>query len=146
MYNTSRPCRDISALILLLNKSINSPAMVAHCFKVISKVVKELNLSQPPAVTADQPIYAVAKQVRWLLPDRYKDVVVMMGPLHIEMAFLNVIGDWLEGSGWLTIFERAHMTTAVRINSFLSDSKIKRSRYANQVSLAGSDQVSKTSI
>ena len=45
MYRTSRPCRDISALIPLLNESINSPAIVAHCFKVISKVVKELNPS-----------------------------------------------------------------------------------------------------
>ena len=45
MYTTSRPCRDISALIPLLNESINSPAIAAHCFKVISKVVKELNPS-----------------------------------------------------------------------------------------------------
>ena len=40
MYRISRPCRDISALMPLLNESINSPAMIAHCFKVISKVVK----------------------------------------------------------------------------------------------------------
>ena len=60
----------------------------------------------------------------------------MMGPLHIEIAFLNAIGNWLEGSGWVTNFEKARMTTVGRIDSFLSGSKIKRSRYALQVSLA----------
>ena len=120
----------------LLNESINSPAMVAHCFKVISKEVKELNPQQPPVITADQPVYATAKQVQWLLPDEYKDVAVMMDPLHIEMAFLNAIDNWLEGSGWVTIFERARMTTVGRIDRFLSGLKIKRIRHAHQVSLA----------
>ena len=75
-------------------------------------------------------------QVQWLLPEQYKNVEGMMGPLHIEMAFLNAIGHWLEGSGWVIIFERARMTTLGCIDSFLSGSKIKRSRYAHQVSLA----------
>ena len=47
----------------LLNESINSPSMVAHYFKVISKVVKELNPEQPPVIAADNPVYAVPKQV-----------------------------------------------------------------------------------
>ena len=119
----------------LMSKSVNSP-MVAHCFKVISNVVKELNPQQPHVITADQPIYAAAKQVQWLLPDKYKNVVVMIGPLYIEMAFLNATGNWLEGNGWVTIFERAHMTIVGHIDSFLCGLKIKRSRFAHQVSLA----------
>ena len=136
MYRTSKPCRDVSAFMSLLNESINSLAMVAHCLQVISKVVKELNPQQWPAITVDQPVYAMAKQVQWLLPDEYKKVLVMMGPLQIEMAFLNAISDWLEGSGWLAIFERARMTTDRCIDSFISGSKIKKSRNAHQVSLA----------
>ena len=87
-----------------------------------------LNPQQPPAFTADQQVYAIVKQVQWLLPDEYSDVVVMMGPLHIEMTFLDAIGDWLEGSGWVTIFKRRRMTTVGCIDSFLSGLKIKRSR------------------
>ena len=78
--------------------------MVTHSFKVISKVVKELNPQQPPVIIADQSVYAIGKQVEWLLPDKYKYAVIMMSPLHIEMAFLNTIDDWLEGSGWVTVF------------------------------------------
>ena len=31
-----------------------------------------------------------------------------MGGLHIEMALLNVLGDWLEGSGWAAILASAN--------------------------------------
>ena len=46
-----------------------------------------------------------------------------------------LIGDWLEGSGWTDVFEKTNFNTVKRIESFLSGWKIKRSRYANQVSL-----------
>ena len=52
--------------------------MVAHYFKKISKVVKELNPQEPPVITTDQPVYAIAKQLQWLLPDEYKNIVVRM--------------------------------------------------------------------
>ena len=52
------------------------------------------------------------------------------------MAFLDAIGNWLDGSGWTNIFERAKITTTVRIESYLSGSKEKRTRYTHEVSLA----------
>ena len=51
------------------------------------------------------------------------------------MAFLDAIGNWIDGSGWTNIFERAKITTMGRIESYLSGSKVKRTRYAHQVSL-----------
>ena len=42
-----------------------------------------------------------------------------MAPLHTEMALLNIIGDWLEGSGWLGIFNKAKVSTLGRVDSFL---------------------------
>ena len=29
--------------------------------------------------------------------------VVLMGGLHIEKALLNVLGNWLDGSGWVAV-------------------------------------------
>ena len=49
--------------------------MVAHCFKLVTGIVKELNPQQPPVVTADQPVYAVVKQVQWTQPEKYKSIV-----------------------------------------------------------------------
>ena len=42
------------------------------------------------------------------------NLVWMMGPLHIEMAFINAIGDWLDwldGSGWCEVFNKADIST-----------------------------------
>ena len=62
---------------------------------------------------------------------------MMMGALHIEMAYLSVIGDWLEGSGWTDILVRAEISTPGHADSFLSGKHVKRSRYVHQVTVLG---------
>ena len=66
----------------------------------------------------------------------YKDVGWLMDPLHIEMALMNAIGNWIQGSGWVEAFVQANITTTGRIDSFLNGSKVKRTRYVHQLSLA----------
>ena len=123
-------------MLLLIKESTNSPAIVYHCLYLISKLTLKLNPNQIPIVTADQPVYVIAKQLQWNYPENFELCFLILGPLHIEMAFLNVIGDWFEGSGWTDVFEKANFNTVGCTESLLSESKIKRSRYAHQVSLA----------
>ena len=52
------------------------------------------------------------------------------------MAYTKALGDWLEGSGWTSILEKARISTPGRIESFLSGNNVKRCRYAHQLSLA----------
>ena len=52
------------------------------------------------------------------------------------MAYMCALGDWLDGSGWIDIFQKANINTPGRIESFLKGSNVKRSRYAHQVSLS----------
>ena len=59
-----------------------------------------------------------------------------MGPLHIEMVLMNAIGNWIQGSGWVEAFVQANIITAGQIDSFLNVSKVKRTRFAHQLSLA----------
>ena len=120
----------------LLEESINSPAMVRHCMNIIKGLTDYLNPQQISIITGDQPVYAIGKQVQWTYPNIYNDLVRMMGPLHIEMAFISTIGDWLDGSGWTDAFEKAKITTTGRIESFLKGKKVKRTRYAHQLSLS----------
>ena len=89
----------------------------------IEEVVSHLNSGQTTVITADQPVHALGKQVNWMYEERYTNVLWLMGPLHIEMACLSAIGDWLEGPGWVEAFEKAHMTTTGRIESFLTGKK-----------------------
>ena len=55
-------------MLPLINESINSEAVVRHCLKIIMKAVQDLNPGQIAIVTADQQVYALAKQVQWQLP------------------------------------------------------------------------------
>lgn len=81
-------------------------------------VVKQLTLHLKPSqkhiiITGDQPVYALGKQVQWMYPEQFPDVLWMMAPLLIEIAFSDAMGNWLDGSGWTDLFERAKITTPV---------------------------------
>ena len=56
-----------------------------------------------------------------------------MGGLHIEMAFLSAIGDWLQGSGWVLLIVKANITTEGRAECVLKGSRTSRSKWAHQV-------------
>ena len=49
---------------------------------------------------------------------------------------MNAIGNWLNGSGWVEVFERGSEFSLASVESFLHGNKVKRCRYAHQVSLA----------
>ena len=59
-----------------------------------------------------------------------------MGPLHIEMMFLNIIDTWLDGSGWSGLYEKSGINTSGKVSNFLKGSHVKRSRLAQQIALA----------
>ena len=78
----------------------------------IREVVNSLNPGQVPVIAADQPLFAMAKQIQWQWPDSYGEsqFVIMFGGLHIEMAALRSLGTLLDGSGWVNSH---HMTACV---------------------------------
>lgn len=90
-----------AVLLPVLREEINSPSMVRHTMDIIIKILAKINAGQTPVTTADQPVYAIAKQIQWMYPDKYGEhkLFVMLGGLYIEMAIISMIGTWLEGSG-----------------------------------------------
>ena len=44
-------------------------------------------------------LYMVGQQVKWWEPDRFKDVILRPGAMHIIMSFLGCIGTLMKGSG-----------------------------------------------
>ena len=63
-------------------------------------------------------------------------LVVMMGGLHVEMALLKVIDDFLEGSGWTAVMTSASVMTERRADSLQKGSQTSRSQWAHQVTAA----------
>ena len=109
-----------TALLPLFLESAHTVAMIKHSLHVIKSVIEHLNPGQTPVVTFDQPLYALAKQIQWKWPENYSEdkFVIMFGGLHIEMAALKTLGDWLKGSGWVQALVPANVTTPGIADSF----------------------------
>jgi len=52
------------------------------------------------------------------------------------MMVINLIGKWLDGSGWTSVIAEAGVTTSGVADSCLTSSHVKRSRYAHEVTIA----------
>ena len=104
--------------------------MIKHSFCVVKSATQHLNPGQTPVLTFDQPLYAIAKQIQWAWPNDYGEdkFVIMMGGLHIEMAALKTLGDWLKGSGWPQALVQAEITTPGTADSLLRAAHVTRTR------------------
>jgi len=115
-----------------------SPAMIKHGMDVQRQAIQFLNLGQTPVTfTFDQPLFALPKLVQWQFPTTHGEekYVVMLGGLHTEMVFWNVLEDLLEGSGWTSALTEAELTSAGTAQSMLMAAHLTRTRHAHQVTL-----------
>ena len=65
-----------------------------------------------------------------------RQFVVLMGGLHIEMVMLNVIGNFLEGNGWVHVMTSENVITEGRAFGLQKGSHISRAQWAHQVTAA----------
>ena len=109
--------------------------MIRHYMDVVKNAVEHVNPGQTPVVTLDQPLFAVAKQIQWKWPEKYGEdkMVVMFGGLHIEMAALKTLDDWLRGSGWVQALVQVEIATSGTAESFLRAAHVTRTRRARQI-------------
>ena len=133
------PIKCGSHLLPLIQEPVTSPATVRQAIHIIRKITGKVNPGQMSVVTGDQPVYALGKQLQWKFPEEFGDTIWMLGPLHIEQIFLKLIGEWLEKSGWVEVYDYALINPNGKADSFLTCSGgagIKRARYAHQLTLA----------
>ena len=124
-----------TALLPLFLDSAHTVAMIRHSMDVVKNTVEHVNPGQTPVATLDQPLFALAKQIQWKWPEKYGEdkMVVMFGGLHIEMAALKTLGDWLRGSGWVQALVQAEIATPGTADSFLRAAHVTRTRRAHQI-------------
>ena len=125
-----------TALLPLFQESAHT--MIRHSMDVVRSAVEHLNAGQTPVLTFDQPLYALAKQIQWKWPEKYGEdkFVLMLGGLHIEMAALKTIGDWLQGSGWAQALVQADIATVGTADSLHRATHVMRTRKAHQITAA----------
>ena len=132
---TSKDSVSLISLLPLFPDQTKSVAMIRHSMNVVKDAVEILNPGQVPIVAVDQPLYAVAKQIQWNWPETHGEdhFIIMFGGLHIEMTALKMLGDLLEGSGWIGALVQAEVATSGTANSFLRASHVTRTRRAHQI-------------
>lgn len=123
----------ITSLPPLFLDEAKSVPMIRHLMDVIKKTTEYLNPGQAPVIAVDQPLSTVAKQIQWNWPESHDEqhVVFILGGLHIEMATLSVLGNWLEDSGWTSALVQANIASPGVVNSFVKGSNVKRTRRAH---------------
>ena len=67
---------------------------------VIQTVVHKVNPRQIPIITADQPVYALLRQIHWKSSNDFGEdaFLIMMGGLYIEIVILHILGLILSGT------------------------------------------------
>ena len=133
---SGKPRAEIGILPLFLDKAA-SPSMMKHSMNIVKKSTEFLNPGQTPVLGADQPLFAICKQLQWQYPETLGEdkFVMQLGALHIEDKCQLMMGKILRGSGWETVLSQADVLSSGRAHSTLSDHHIKRTRYVHQVSL-----------
>ena len=71
LINNTKVSRNV--LLPLLSDDINSSAMVRHCMLYAQRITQHLNNDQHVVIIADQPVYALGKQVQWFYPVNFKN-------------------------------------------------------------------------
>ena len=134
VLSSSPTASAISALLPLFPNQAKSIAMIRHAMEIIKLSVNHLNPGQVPVIAFNQPLFAIAKEIQWNWSDLYgeKKFMVMFGGLHIDMAFLKIIGGWLEGSGWTTALADGNVATPGTAESFIKASSVAHSQRAHQ--------------
>ena len=132
------PPAAITALLPLFLDNAHSVAMIRHSMDIVKAAVQHVNPGQIPVLAADQPLYALAKEVQWTWPATYGEdhFVIMFGGLHIEMAMLKLLGDWLEDSGWTNTLVQADIANSGTANSFIHARHVTKTRHAHQLTAA----------
>ncbi|KAE8738915.1 hypothetical protein FOCC_FOCC015593 [Frankliniella occidentalis] len=125
-----------AAILPLFKEHASTARMMLHAMKVARAAIFFLNPSQTAVLTVDQPLYAICRALQLLLDADLelgeKNLMIMMGGLHIEMCILRCLGQWAEGSGWTKLLTEARILTEGRAESVLKGSHVTRTRYAHE--------------
>lgn len=126
---------SITSILPLLREQAHTVATIRHVMERIRETIAFLNPGQIPVITADQPLYALTKQIQWHWPQQYGEnkFVIMFGGLHVEMAALKSIGSLLKASGWIEAIVEADIASSGIAESFITASSVTRTRYAHQI-------------
>jgi hypothetical protein len=83
--------------------------------------------------TFDLGVVMKALPIIWQNPERYKNHIVLIGPFHTIMNYLNMLGHKMAGSGYSEIIIEANLVTSGSLKGVLSGKKYTKSIWCLKV-------------
>lgn len=125
----------LCSILPLFHQESTSVSMVRHGMDIVMSTTNYLNPGQVSVMCVDQPLYALMKIIQWNWPNIYGEskFVVLFGPFHIEQAFLKVLGQLLDGSGWVSVIAHSGITTEGSARSRLKVAHVTKARAIHQI-------------
>ena len=123
----------INVLLPLINHKSNTVDTQMHVMMTAMDYTQYLNPGQITVGVADQPLYAIKKQIQFAYPNKFVDYFCFMGGLHLEQGGLVCIGQMLSGSGMDKIVSSASLDTIGLMTALCDVNSIKKARYTLQV-------------
>ena len=95
---SSPTTKVVSAVLPIFHESAATRSMMKHSLDISLSTTNFLNEGQITIVCADQPLYAICKQLQWLHPSKYglDKMFLMMGGSHIEKQIEQILGNILK--------------------------------------------------
>ena len=92
------PIKTGSLLPPLIPEPVTALATVRHAVKFVHKI----NPGQISVITGDSPVYVIEKQLQWIFPTEFKDIVWMLGPFTLIKYSLRGLVTGLKTTGGQT--------------------------------------------
>ena len=85
---------DINAILPIIDQPVHTLDMQYHIMAMISKTISLLNSGQLAVDTADEPIFALTKELMYRFPEIFgpDKYFCLFGSLHIEKSVLALCG------------------------------------------------------
>ena len=139
-YHASKVSSQMSKItpsmaLPLFREPAHSPMMIYHGMNVIAAITKHLNPNQSPVLVMDQPLFTLGKKIQWEFPDTLGEdkFVLMLGTMHTEKMMLEMLGHWLNGSGWTAVLTNSGIASSGVAQSLIGVSHLTCTRYFHQV-------------
>ena len=117
-----------AAYLPLIDMTPSDPDTILTALHEAKRLTEERG-QKKTIFTSDQQLYKVAVEVKWTDPERFADVIVRLGGMHMLMSFVGAIGTLMQGSGLVDVLS----STFSGVSKMLSGKKFPQNARALRI-------------
>ena len=114
--------KTVVGMMPILQANADENNTVVTILNKFQKMMRHLG-QKHVVIVGDQPLYSRTKELQWSNPDKYDNVVVMMGGVHILLFnFMKATGQHVENAGlddsWVESGTLAQNSTSAMMEAY----------------------------